>query len=611
MKKLSLLLALAMLLAMLAACNNDPSEPGGPSGGGGGPSGGGPIDPPPIGTDRLAKMEEEKRNEFTVMRCGLLGGESDNMVIRTVEEFGRHYNRDVVFIGSGYDTWRGMLFASIAVGDPIDVIYTDTADYPFFAARGYTQPISEFIDVNIGEYNTAIMDNMFSYQGERYVGVARSDGSPYLLFYNKDMLENEGMDDPNDLVARGEWTWRTFEEMCLALTGSMAGDGVDDRWGYTGWYPWCWLGTNNTSVLSFDGTGIFSLNIDDPAVFETMQFLQSMYGVNGRRWFNTVGNDIFASFYSGVNAFINEYSWAWRTISEAKARGEFAFDVGFVRMPYGPSNTAQVNQIHAGGFSIVEGSDVPYTAGAFIDMLVKNSNDPAYATWEMPDELRSLINDLLDNPFSHALADSPVDHGRSLIDAVTLSGSDISQAIERVRNPWQAIIDDANRPVEKPERRPFDTISLTFDNDAQGIIRYEHADQAGLNYGVEWVADGIDGGSLLLRTSMEDNGIWCDVAVIDHTVYDIVGWQKFRVSFDFRIDSIPSPDDTRYEFRLFNLEGQNSAVHRLDPRELGNSGRFEFEIEAMPTNSRTISLMFTAYCADSILIDNFKIEAIN
>ena len=628
MKKIVLLATLALALTLTAACSRSSGGNGGAEQTGtGGESShvqrtedGGlilqvgdeePIIYTPPDDERMTRFEEEKRYEFTLMRCGLLGPETDNAVIRTFNEFASEYNINATFIGSGYDTWRQILYATIAVGDPIDVVYTDSGDYPLFAAQGYSQPISPYVDVSSGAYNLAIMDNMFSYQGERYVAVSRNDGSPYLLFYNKDMLENEGIEDPSELVARGEWTWAIFEEICIDLTRDTDGDGVDDRWGYTGWYPWSWLGTNHTSLLSFDGFGAFSLNIDNPAVFETLSYLQSMYGITGRRWYNTVGNDIFASFYSGVNGFINEYSWAWDTIQRAKDRGEFAFDVGVVRMPYGPSNDAGVNMIHAGGFSVMNGSNNPYTAGIFLDILMTNLNDPSYSTSiQPPPEMREMIDELLENPYSHALADSPVDLGRELIDAVALTGTDISQAIERVRNPWQARVDAVNRPVEMPERRPFDDIYWTFDTDTEGIIKYEHRDQAGLNYGVEHVANGIDGGSVLLSTSFEDNGTWCDIAVIDiSTGRDIVGWQRYRVSFDYRVDSVPG-EASRYEFNLINDEGQSSAPSRLDIGEQGDSGHYEFIIEAMPTNSRTITLQFTAYMADSIMIDNFRMEGI-
>jgi hypothetical protein len=444
------------------------------------------------------------------------------------------------------------------------------------------------------------------------VGVAKGDSSPYVLFYNKDMLENEGLEDPRELAANGEWTWDKFKEMCLVVTGDTDYDGVDDRWGYTGWYPYDWLGTNHTSILKFDGSAQFSLNIDDPAVFETMQFLQSMYGVGGdKKWYNTVGNNIVTSFLQGSNAFLNEYSWTMQEIDRAKERGEFSFEVGVVGMPYGPSNTEKFHQIHAGGFSIITGSDNPYTAGAWMDVLMEMISDPSNTTYTPPEDLKALTAELLQKPYSHALADSAANQGRALVDAVTLAGSDISQAIESVRNTYQMMVDDVNKPVEFPERRPFTPMSLTFDADAQGIIKYDHPDQADLDYGVEWVADGIDGGSLLLKTSLETNGTWCDIAITDPAVYDVVGWQNYKISFDYRVDTIPEPENSRYELKLINQEAGNFAVVRVVPEAPGEVGHAELDYAAANTNSKTISLMFTAYRADSILIDNLKIEPVD
>jgi ABC-type glycerol-3-phosphate transport system substrate-binding protein len=592
-KTLYLLVLCILAMALLSSC-------GGNSGGGGEYG-----DHPAISADRLEHIEAERRNEFTIMRAGLAPNDPDSVVHLTSRQFEERFGKEVVFVISGYDDWVSKLWASIAVNDPIDIVYADVANYPHFAMQRWTQPIDTFITMDSGEYNLAIMENMFSFEGRPFVGTARGDGSPYVLYYNIDMLANEGIEDPRAIAERGEWDWRTFADICMRLTGSTGGDGVIDRWGYAGWYPWAWLGVNHTSLLRLNDQGLFELNIDAPAVFEALEYMQDMQYI--RQWRGVMGDCIYASFYAGRNAFMNEYSWGWQRIQDAKAQGEFSFDVGVVRMPTGPNNTAGVNQIHAGGFSIVNGSNNPYMAGAWIDMFVRNANDPQYVNNLLPEDVEEYFATLRENGFSNAIFDSPIDNGSVLIYNV-IGGTDIAQALEAVRNAYQAIIDEVNKPPVEIERRPFTEIFLTFDNDAQGILRYDASFQDGMNYGVDWVADGIEGGSIILRNDYEDNDDWVDVAHTDIHVHDIVGWQNFKITFDYRYMGVPDPQ-AAYELTLMNDEGLRFASRRL---ELGEnpSGRFEIELPAAASNSRTISLLFTAYLANDLMIDNFRMEAI-
>lgn len=62
--------------------------------------------------------------------------------------------------------------------------------------------------------------------------------SPLVMFYNKDMLNAKGLEEPNELLKQDKWTWNTFKTMALELTNkntgtygfeSMDGNGYDSR----------------------------------------------------------------------------------------------------------------------------------------------------------------------------------------------------------------------------------------------------------------------------------------------------------------------------------------------------------------------------------------------
>ncbi|MDV7105587.1 sugar ABC transporter substrate-binding protein [Vibrio sp. TH_r3] len=47
--------------------------------------------------------------------------------------------------------------------------------------------------------------------------------SPLVVFYNQDMLEQNGLTNPNELVQKGEWTWDRFKTMAAKMTNKSAG----------------------------------------------------------------------------------------------------------------------------------------------------------------------------------------------------------------------------------------------------------------------------------------------------------------------------------------------------------------------------------------------------
>ena len=52
----------------------------------------------------------------------------------------------------------------------------------------------------------------------------------YPLAFNKQMLEDNNLEDPRELYKRGEWTWDKFIEYCQVLTQDTDGDGAVDQY---------------------------------------------------------------------------------------------------------------------------------------------------------------------------------------------------------------------------------------------------------------------------------------------------------------------------------------------------------------------------------------------
>ena len=126
------------------------------------------------------------------------------------------------------------------------------------------------------------MANAWKFLGRSYyVGSAPAAYSAiFLLTYNKDMVEAEGIDDPYELWLEGKWNWDTFEELMQAVTRDTDGDGEIDQRGFTHRVHYQnWIPTNGArTVKEIDGKMTFALHHE-----------AAIYGINKVHQWRTEG----------------------------------------------------------------------------------------------------------------------------------------------------------------------------------------------------------------------------------------------------------------------------------------------------------------------------------
>jgi multiple sugar transport system substrate-binding protein len=94
--------------------------------------------------------------------------------------------------------------------------------------------------------------------------------SPRVLFYNTAVYRSAGAPDPNELEARGQWTW---DAHLTALRQISKGTGADKVWGtraYLGGAElWPWIRMSGGRVLSAD---LKTVQIDQPDAVSALQW---------------------------------------------------------------------------------------------------------------------------------------------------------------------------------------------------------------------------------------------------------------------------------------------------------------------------------------------------
>ena len=142
-------------------------------------------------------------------------------------------------------------------------------DIHSFSSKGLLLPLDEYvqeagIDLEARVGKTAV--DTYSYDGQLY-GIADRGGS-MVLFYNKDMFDEAGLDYPT-----ADWKWEDMLEAAQAMTG---GTGEEETWGFgleTWWPYWMtWIYQSGGRVIDEEG----NLVINSPESVKGLTFIQEL-----------------------------------------------------------------------------------------------------------------------------------------------------------------------------------------------------------------------------------------------------------------------------------------------------------------------------------------------
>ena len=226
-KRILGLLSSAVLLLGLTACSRGGTSSAGSTSGG-----------------EEAGLAAEKGRKLTFMLPAHNYNDSskwENIALNAFRE--EHPDITLEFVSASIDNWMTKLRSAAAAGEPIDVFQDSANNNPMYALQGLNQPLQDYIDMNSPVLHRETMDSVFCYNGNYYVAVTRP--SVCVIFYNKDIFENEGVDCPLDLYNAGEWTFDNLARIARELTYNNASG---KRWGLACNYPYIFFGANATST---------------------------------------------------------------------------------------------------------------------------------------------------------------------------------------------------------------------------------------------------------------------------------------------------------------------------------------------------------------------------
>ena len=284
--------------------------------------------------DIFEDSEYQTLEDITAAGGAYDNAETEQMKLDAVRAVEEKWNCKIDYVNLGWDGIISSINTSVTNGTPDCDIYL--CQYQFGLApfsNGYIQKISSYApadsdilnDQNVLTRAAVLGDDDYFF----FPSTTIPSGATFMA-YNADMLDEMGLEAPESLAAKGEWTWDKFAEYCSTLTRDTDGDGNTDVYGFGDVFTRAikgFLASNNAEVA-----GGFTEGLSDPKSIETFNFIDRLYNVDGTaRPFNTddwSDNENALWENKVAFAFANTYQLVGRDID---------YEVRICPAPVGPS----------------------------------------------------------------------------------------------------------------------------------------------------------------------------------------------------------------------------------------------------------------------------------
>ena len=278
-----------------------------------------------------------------------------------LETFQSHYGGKVEFHNVDWNSRYDQLANAINGDEGIDFFPASDLDaFPKGAIKDMFIPIDDYIDFS--EPAFAPMKetyDKFMWKGKHYVIVNNVSGDNCVVIYNRDTIEENGLQDPAKLFADGKWDWNTFQKQLTQFV-----DVENGQFGIDGW--WFEAGLSATCGVPYIGIedGKLVNNLKDPAIERLQNWMYDLgttncvaIGVGDYGW------DAHAEYIGeGKTLFYPCGAWAMYNDTWKQNFGENAM---FVPMPKDPNSDKYYIPCGLDGYVMVKGGKNPEGVATF------------------------------------------------------------------------------------------------------------------------------------------------------------------------------------------------------------------------------------------------------
>ena len=142
-----------------------------------------------------------------------------------VSAFEKKYNCKINKKVLEFAKWNAQVSQQMSTGTSYDIIYFHGSKFPEFAINNLAEDLTSYIstadltgsDPSKGGIDLEKSQN-FSWNGNLYALCDYKSQNPDILYYNKALFQQNGLEDPRELYEKGEWTWDKIFEMGAQVT---------------------------------------------------------------------------------------------------------------------------------------------------------------------------------------------------------------------------------------------------------------------------------------------------------------------------------------------------------------------------------------------------------
>lgn len=226
------------------------------------------------------------------------------------------------------------LVVSVLGNESPDVIYIDPAWFDAFAVKNVLTDLAPYIKRdNSGLWRDIFPAGMSLWEVQGRQFAAPNNLAPSLFWYNRTMLQELGLADPDE-----RWDWNQWLQYARKATADGDGDGRADRLGFM---PWWWQIVN---LIWSNGGELFrgtELAHDSREVREALQFYRQFRELALIADWNQLAHKGFAekpdaAWSAGYVLFAPGGDWVGPVTVRDGATGPWRFDVRVALEPLSP-----------------------------------------------------------------------------------------------------------------------------------------------------------------------------------------------------------------------------------------------------------------------------------
>ncbi|XEC96046.1 ABC transporter substrate-binding protein [Paenibacillus tarimensis] len=359
------------------------------------------------------------------------------------------YGGELEIVKSKGDYYDG-LYALIAAGDAPDLILAHSGSFPSFIMRDIVQPWDPYIQYDNPIWDESRESNDFMRWDNDLYNLTAKFHNLGVMFYNKRMIEEAGLEDPMSLQAKGEWTWDALKEYAVTLTQDHDRDGVTDVYGIgaTGDFMAATVISTGEDFINYENDK-FVNNLKSPAIKDAMDFLYSL----GEKGANVVSlADVQDGFPAGKIAMT--YTNDWRGWTHFKDMWE-TDGLGVVPYPKYPKADKQYQAALADHYWVLKNAKNPEGAGAF--MAAKFYDDKLNVPSDRPkDPKEAAVKDLMEwgvgtREAAEAIYSIPQELPSKLITSwfIGIKFNEEGETPKYWTTPWSTLADEIYQPTEE------------------------------------------------------------------------------------------------------------------------------------------------------------------